>query len=116
MNLPIPRAVSRKGIAKPAEYTARSRTPRAMVSLRAARMSTALRMGPMQGVQPKEKDQRARDRSEQGAVLQKKGTNGAGGCAKGNENDGESGDECQGRSEKAGARSFSLAKLFHADA
>src|SRR5207245_10072327 len=43
----------RKGVAKPEEKTARRRTPRAMVSLAAARARTVARIGPMQGVQPK---------------------------------------------------------------
>jgi hypothetical protein len=41
------------GTAKPAEYTANSKTPRAIVSLAAASASTVVRIGPMHGVQPK---------------------------------------------------------------
>src|SRR2546429_3489068 len=53
MNWLMSRAVSKKGMASPAEYTARRRTPRAIVSLAAASARTAVRMGPMQGVHPK---------------------------------------------------------------
>ena len=48
-------AVSRKGTANPAAYTARRRMPRASVPLAAASTNTAERMGPIQGVQPKAK-------------------------------------------------------------
>src|SRR6266576_2584976 len=53
MNWLMSRAVSKKGMASPAEDTARRRTPRAIVSLAAASARTAVRMGPMQGVHPK---------------------------------------------------------------
>src|SRR6266576_394059 len=53
MNWLMSRAVSKKGMASPAEYTARRRTPRAIVSLAAASARTAVRMCPMQGVHPK---------------------------------------------------------------
>ena len=53
MNWLIPKAVSKKGMARPAEYTVSKRMPRAIVSLAAASARTAVRIGPMQGVQPK---------------------------------------------------------------
>src|ERR1700687_115592 len=49
----MPNAVNKNGTARPAEYTARSKTPRATVSLAAANASTVARIGPMHGVQPK---------------------------------------------------------------
>ncbi len=49
----MPTAVSKKGIARPAEYAASSKTPRKIVSLAAASASTVARIGPMHGVQPK---------------------------------------------------------------
>ena len=51
----MPSAVSKNGTANPAEYTANSKTPRAIVSLAAANASTVARIGPMQGVQPNAK-------------------------------------------------------------
>ena len=53
MNWLIPKAVSKKGMASPAEYTVSKRIPRAIVSLAAASARTAVRIGPMQGVHPK---------------------------------------------------------------
>jgi len=43
----MPNAVSRNGIASPAEYIANRKTPRPMFSVVAAIVSTAARMGPM---------------------------------------------------------------------
>ncbi len=47
-----------------------------------------------------EKDHGSGDGCEERAILEKKRTDGAGGCSKSNKNHGESGDESQGRSEK----------------
>ena len=52
MNWPMPSAVSKNGTASPAEYTANSNIPLAIVSLAAASANTAVRIGPMQGVHP----------------------------------------------------------------
>ena len=67
-------------------------------------------------VQAEEDDQRAGDGRERGAIAQEEGADGAGGCAEGNEDDGKSGDECEGRGEQAGAGRFAFFQLLDADA
>jgi hypothetical protein len=63
-----------------------------------------------------EKDECSGDGSEKGAVLAKKGTDGAGRCAERNEDNGKTGDKSESRSKEARARQLPSAELFHADA
>src|ERR1700687_3150707 len=67
-------------------------------------------------VQAEENNQRAGDGGQQGTILAKKRSDGAGRGAKGNEDDGEAGNESERGSEESGAGLLALAKLLHADA
>ena len=67
-------------------------------------------------VQAEEDDQCAGDGGERCTIAQEEGTHGAGGGAEGNEDDGKSGDECEGGGEQAGAGSFAFFQLLDADA
>ncbi len=49
---PIPRAASRKGSAKPAEYTVRSMTPNFTSPVTKGMVKMLPKMGPIQGDQP----------------------------------------------------------------
>src|SRR5882672_6799618 len=63
-----------------------------------------------------EKNESAGDGSEERAILAEEGTDGAGGCAEGNEHDGKAGDKGERRREKAGGWHLSFPELLHADA
>src|SRR5215469_10246431 len=67
-------------------------------------------------MQAKEKDQRARNRRKQRAVLEEEGANGAGGGAKGNEYHGETRHKRHRGGKQPGARNLTLTQLLDADA
>src|SRR5215472_3236231 len=67
-------------------------------------------------MQAKEKDQCARNRRQQGAVLKEEGADGTGRGAKRNEHHGETRDKRRRGGKQSGARNLTLTQLLHADA
>ena len=69
-----------------------------------------------QQMQAEQNNQRAGDRRERRAVFAQERTDGAGRCAKRNENRGKSNDKRKRRRKKSAARLLPLPQLLHADA